>query len=178
LLHREVFEHEYYRLPLARLPATILDVGAGIGLTAVYFSRLFPDARLACVEPAPDNLCLLERNLKLNGVRASVFPAAIDAADRRLLMQQGAKYLASSLESGLKPGLYVATTSIPKILGRLGWDHVGLLKVDIHGAEPDLLSGPTEWISLVDTLCIKCHAGFGDVQLRELASGFGFLPPP
>jgi hypothetical protein len=39
----------------------------------------------------------LERNLKLNGVRASVFPAAIDAADRRLLMQQGAKYLASSL---------------------------------------------------------------------------------
>jgi hypothetical protein len=54
---------------------------------------------------------------------------------------------------------------------------LGLLKVDIHGAEADLLSGPTEWISLADALCIKRHAAFGDVEGRELASRLGFLPP-
>src|SRR5262245_22207843 len=74
-IHGEVFEHEYYRLPLLAPPKTILDLGANIGLTAVYFSRLFPMAALACVEPVPENLRVLARNLELNAIRATVIPA-------------------------------------------------------------------------------------------------------
>src|SRR5437773_4672900 len=48
-IHGEVFCHEYYRLPLESPPATILDLGSNAGLTAVYFGRLYPDAKLACV---------------------------------------------------------------------------------------------------------------------------------
>ena len=52
----EVFEHEYYRLSLPVPPSTILDLRANAGFTAVYFARVYPIARLACVEPVPDNL--------------------------------------------------------------------------------------------------------------------------
>jgi hypothetical protein len=65
-IHSEVFEHQYYRLPLRSAPATILDLGANIGLATVYFARMFPRAALACVEPAPENLRLLRDNLALN----------------------------------------------------------------------------------------------------------------
>jgi FkbM family methyltransferase len=173
--HCEVFEREYYRLPLGRTPATVLDVGAGIGLTAVYFSRLFPQARLACVEPDPESLCVLARNLSLNGVRARGFQAAVRAADGQLLIKQGAKYVVPP--ATFSSGLYAMTTSIPAIIASLGWDRIGLLKVDLPGAEADLLSDPGDWINLVDVLCIKSQSRFGDVEFRELASRFGFLPP-
>ena len=116
----------------------------------------------------------LERNLKLNGVRASVFPAAIDAADAAA---DAARSQIPSTSREFRSGIFVVATSIPTIIGRLGWDRIGLLKVDIAGAEPDLFSQPADWISLVDILCIKCHSAPVDIQLRELASGSGFLPP-
>ena len=75
----EVFDHQYYRLPLASPPATILDLGAHIGLTAIYFARVFPKARIACVEPHPDNVRLLRKNLQANAVEAAVFAAQNDA---------------------------------------------------------------------------------------------------
>jgi len=60
----EVFHHRYYEIPLASPPETILDLGANTGMTAVYFGRAYPAARLACVEPVPDNLRVLARNLR------------------------------------------------------------------------------------------------------------------
>ena len=50
-IHGEVFEHHYYRLGLPFQPATILDLGANAGYTAVYFSRTYPSAKIMAVEP-------------------------------------------------------------------------------------------------------------------------------
>ena len=72
-IHGEVFEHNYYRLPVKSAPETILDLGANIGLTAVYFGRLFPRAQLACVEPVPANQRVLEQNVQLNAVMRRLF---------------------------------------------------------------------------------------------------------
>src|SRR5687768_1781354 len=85
-IHSEVFEHQYYRFPLHAVK-TILDLGANAGFTAVYFGRLYPDARIACVEPMPENLRVLERNLQLNGISATIFRAAVDTSDATVLME-------------------------------------------------------------------------------------------
>ena len=50
-----IFDHRYYELPLPFTPATILDLGANIGWTAIYFARRYPHARIACVEPMSGN---------------------------------------------------------------------------------------------------------------------------
>ena len=89
-VHSEVFEHQYYRLPLRFAPATILDLGANIGLSTIYFARRYPGSRLACVEPVPENVRLLIRNLKDNAVEAEVIAAAIDAKDGVVAMERGA----------------------------------------------------------------------------------------
>src|SRR5262249_12626590 len=146
----EVFDHETYRLPLPAPPKTIMDLGANIGLTAIYFGRLFPTAALACVEPVPENLRVLARNLELNGIHATIISAAVDVNDGCVLIERdrmdyGHK-IAVARESSSGPLLKVTSLSVPTILQRLGWDRIGLLKIDIEGHERVLFSTDCEWL--------------------------------
>ena len=84
---RRSFEHQYYRLPFGGSPETILDLGANIGLTTIYLARAFPQAALACVEPFAKNLRVLERNLQLNKIHATIFPAAVHIDDGCVRME-------------------------------------------------------------------------------------------
>ena len=178
-VHSEVFEHQYYRLPLRFAPATILDLGANIGLSAIYFARCYPESRIACVEPMPGNLKLLIRNLRENAVEAEVIAAAIDAKDGVVAMEYGAAdyghKIAAAAPSSVSPE--VASFSVPSILRRLGWNRVGLLKIDIEGHESVLLSQACEWLVRVDALCVEYHHDFAEAELGRLARQFGFLPP-
>ncbi len=54
----------------------ILDLGANIGTSAIYFQRRFPNAHIACVEPSPGNLAMLERNHRLNALSVTIFDCA------------------------------------------------------------------------------------------------------
>jgi FkbM family methyltransferase len=51
-----------YNLPKEVNPSYILDAGANIGLAALFFSDHFPDAKIVCCEPVPENLELLTLN--------------------------------------------------------------------------------------------------------------------
>lgn len=180
-IHGEVFGHQYYQLSLSRPPKTILDLGANTGMTAIYFGRVYPEARIACVEPVPANLRVLEMNLALNAVRADVFAAAIDVKDGSLQMELGPmdyghKVSSDSIGTTGKT-VEVGALSIPTIMHRLGWERIGLLKVDIEGHEKVLLSTDCEWLRYVDTMCVECHDGFGESDLVRISSLFGFLPP-
>src|SRR5580693_7464158 len=178
-VHSEVFENQYYRLPLRFAPATILDLGANIGLSAIYFARRYPGSRLACVEPVPDNVRLLIRNLKDNAVEAEVIAAAIDAKDGVVAMERSAADYGHKIATAAPSAAWfdVASVSIPSIMRRLGWDRIGLLKIDIEGHESVLLSQACEWLADVDALCVEYHHHFAEAELGRLARQFGFLPP-
>ncbi len=61
----EVFLDQCYRLPkfLDCSFRNIIDLGANVGLTTLYFSQYFPKANFVCIEPNPENFLLLKRNL-------------------------------------------------------------------------------------------------------------------
>lgn len=180
-IHSEVFEHEYYRLPLRGPPRTILDLGANIGLSAVYFARLFPDAELACVEPAPDNVRMLARNLELNSVSAAVVAAAVDVNDGRVLLALDERDYAHQIvvppKHGARPLLEVDAISVPSLMRRLSWERIGLLKVDIEGHEAALFARDCDWLEKVDAMCIEWHVEDGPARLAALAERFSFEAP-
>ena len=179
----EIFEHRYYdfRLPVA--PQTILDVGANAGFASVFFAHKYPDAAIGCVEPMPDNLRVLHSNIRNNGVSAEVFPNALCACDGVVLMQiadndYGHKIADIGFGRTFNGGtLEVVGVSVPTIMRHLGWERIGLLKIDIEGYEGVLLRGDCQWLRQVDALCIECHEGFGEKDLAEVAMRFNFLPP-
>lgn len=53
------FEYEF---PLWANPKCILDVGANIGVTALYLAKKFPNAIIHAFEPEPDNFEILRMN--------------------------------------------------------------------------------------------------------------------
>jgi FkbM family methyltransferase len=66
-----------YSIPTG-LTGWALDVGAHIGAVTIALLLDNPDLRVVAIEPVPDNVALLRRNLELNGVadRCVVMPAA------------------------------------------------------------------------------------------------------
>jgi len=179
----EVFEHGYYDLPLNCVPRTVLDLGANIGLTALYFARMYPTAELACVEPMPENLALLESNLADNRVNATVHGAAISITDAPIKMQR------ARLAYGSKPAeipygarvdgetVEVRGVSILSLMHQLGWSRIDLVKIDIEGYEAILLRENASWLKSVDNLCIEIHEGFSERELRDVAAQWGFKAP-
>ena len=177
--HSEVFERQYYRLPLRAAPATLLDLGANIGLSAIYLARLFPGSRLACVEPVADNLRLLARNLALNGVAAEIIAAAADIRDGVVVMERQAMDYAHKVAEPTSPAaslFRVSGMSIPSMMRRMGWARINLLKIDIEGHEKQLFSQDCEWLHDVDALCLEYHHHDAEAELARVASQFGFAP--
>jgi FkbM family methyltransferase len=180
-IHSEVFEHLYYKLPLKSMPKTILDLGANIGFTAIYFSRCFPKAEIVCVEPEPNNADVLMRNLALNHVNAEVIRAAVSTVDGEATLQlsnndYGHKLLKPN-EQFIGESITVPTFSVTTILDTLGWESVDLVKIDIEGYERQLFSDDCKWLYGVQALCIEWHYESAEAELKRLASRFGFLDP-
>jgi FkbM family methyltransferase len=177
-----VFHHRYYRLPLVCPPQTILDLGANAGFTALFFSRTYPAAEIACVEPIPANVECLKLNLELNGIAARVFQAAIAPHDGIVSMALAEKDYGHHVcqeDGGENKSsiLRVPAISIPTCLEILNWERINLLKIDIEGYESVLLSSRCEWLRVVETICIECHTDYGLEDLSMLAKRWGFLPP-
>jgi FkbM family methyltransferase len=179
----EVFGHRYYDFPLPFQPVTILDLGANVGFTAIFFARKYPFAQIACVEPMPNNLKMLEENLESNDIKATIFPSAVAIADGFLQMvvdthDYGHKVADIEYGKAIQGEiLEVTALSVPTLMKKLSWERISLLKVDVEGYEAVLLKEDCEWLAFVDAICIECHEGYGEADLRALAQAWGFVKP-
>jgi FkbM family methyltransferase len=63
-------ENDYYLSQTAvfREGDTVVDVGAHLGISAIYLAKKFPFIRVYALEPEPNNYDCLQRNIALNGV--------------------------------------------------------------------------------------------------------------
>lgn len=78
-LYDEIFVQEVYAAYDLRVPAggLVLDIGANIGMFALYALRKFPGARVYCFEPAPHCLERLRVNLGQLGDAVRIFSTAL-----------------------------------------------------------------------------------------------------
>ena len=134
-------------LELIEPAATVIDVGANIGLWSLVAAR-----RAGCVhafEPAPSTFARLRRNLDLNGMPNVV-------ANRLAVDREGGTtsfYEAIESNSGgagylRRPGAPVEVTvervTLDDYCRSRGIERVGVLKLDIEGAEWLALQGAEE----------------------------------
>jgi FkbM family methyltransferase len=177
----EIFLDQIYSSVLQHVAdaETIIDLGANIGLAALYFAGHFPRSSLMCVEPDATNYELLVANLSkfITTNRCRTLRAALWDAKVPLVMNplDGAgRTNAGTLRecdpsvqgSEVVPGLPIA-----EIIRTSGFDHVDLLKVDVEGAETPLFAGDRSWLDQVGAIAIEFHgesrreSDFGDAIL-------------
>lgn len=62
--YKEIFVDQDYSSPIPlELTGRILDLGAHLGLAALFFARAYPKAQIDCYEPNPEAAILLKKNL-------------------------------------------------------------------------------------------------------------------
>lgn len=151
---REVWFDETYRLPFDIEVGRVIDLGANIGLTSVYFAKKYGVGTIIAVEPNPANALLAKRNLEQNGIAFHLVEAAIGPSD-------GVAYFMDAAESNLgyvsNQGREVRMISMRTLCSEFNLDGVDLLKIDIEGGEQALLTNQTGWINKVGAIIAEFH---------------------
>ena len=156
---REVFHEREYEVACWDIkPKVIVDAGANIGLTSLYFAARCDYARIIAIEPEASNVELLRRNT--NGVEnITVKAGALWPRKTSLsLVDDHAAKWAFSVQEGSAAQSSVSAFTVPEILAEIGSDYIDLLKLDIEGAEKELFSGSCEsWLPRVKRIVIELH---------------------
>jgi len=158
---------------------TVLDIGAHIGDTAVYFGRR--GANVTAFEPDRRMCELARRNIALNDLRADVRNIGIGGKNETLLLSttaRGADQTSVTLFPGSKPFDGFHDTTIPVQIIALAeavssFQSIGLLKIDCEGCEyPALLSLPKHALRKIEHIIMEYH---GDgAALAEILRTSGF----
>jgi FkbM family methyltransferase len=157
--------------------ATIVDAGANIGYNTVYAARLVgPSGRVVAIEPAADNVRILRDNILANALdNVVVHPMALGRGhETRDLFLRGET---SAVNSLFQPSVYAQVTGVERVavapLDDLVDGRIDLVKIDVEGAELDVLHGMTRILRQRTTqLIVEWH------PLLQEAAGYaaGALP--
>ncbi len=174
-----VMSHFYnwsYRVqdPEARVE-WIIDAGANIGDETVKFRQYHPHAQIIAVEADAANADVLKKNVtQLPGVHVEA-KALWSVAGERLRLVRGANPEASRVTSGNVAGEHVETTSFEKLREVYGFERVGIVKLDIEGAEEELLAeGNTSWLERVDVVIMEVADHESPAGLQRLLRAFPY----
>jgi FkbM family methyltransferase len=130
----EVLLYGNYADEVEPAPRSILDLGANIGASALYFRSRFPDARIHCVEASPTIVETLRQNVA--GLGVEVEHAAVADTPGTITFYESADSWSGSTSVTSGRPVEVAAVTLDDLLSRTRPD---LLKIDIEGAEFDVL---------------------------------------
>jgi FkbM family methyltransferase len=145
----------------------VLDLGANIGIATLYFSERLPEAQIRAVEPSLANCRVFEKNLESEITSGRVqlvrCAAGVEDADGLFAIGDDIRYDSFSVrQAGADSASEIATyesvpiRSVTSLLDGLARPLI--VKIDIEGAEEELLRARERWIHLADCLMIEFHS--------------------
>jgi len=146
--HRDALQRKYQAILTRQRTPLIVDCGAYIGVSSLWFAACFPQARIVAIEPAPDNARLLRRNAE--GHQIEVIEAGVGAVEATLaLVDSGNGTMGYRTIDDPEAAFQVPIVPLRTILARnaeLEYEPL-ILKVDIEGSERALFAN-TRWEDL------------------------------
>lgn len=165
----------YTRMSASRSPL-IVDAGANIGASSVYFAYSFPQARVVAIEPADSNFELLVANSTDTTIEC-VHAALASNPGRVDLLDPGQGYWGFRTGTGASSAAGKTVQSIGCVtINDIYKTHAHdcapfMVKIDIEGGEDDLFSANTEWVADTPIILIELH----DWMLTGSANSRTFL---
>lgn len=175
---RQMWVDETCKLPMTVSPDTIFDLGANIGMAGVWLAKTYGAKHVVAVEPVPANAELARQNFAQNGISATVHQAAVakEAGTAEFLLSAGSGNgrLNTQNETDV-PTLTVPLITMDSLLRDIPAHYNLLLKMDIEGAEQQVLEDSPEWLQRMNSMLIEFHPPLADsVALRDVLSHAGF----
>ena len=182
-LKKEIFSENCYYLESDVEEPVIVDAGAHIGLTVIYFKMLFPKSRIIAFEPVPDNFELLKKNVSENQLENVEMYQAVVAPKSGLLrihepVGEGAwKSGAGIIPKGWKgiqtnKEIKVEAIGIQEILQ----EKIDIFKMDIEGMEYEVIRNMGLSIRNIKNILIEVHPRkdhrIAEIQKILIQNGF------
>ena len=170
-------DNEYSILKVRRNqgPLKIFDVGANIGLYAVYIKFIDPHSVIHCFEPFEGALKLLKSNVK-DLCDIYLHPYGLFNNEQKALMNI---HRFNSGENSIKLNnqLYNGSISVRlKDAGsefdKLCLDYLDILKIDTEGCEVEILESIGERLSRIDYILVEYHSEKDRRHIDRVLSGF------
>ncbi len=134
-------------LPPQREVRTIVDVGANVGASGLFWKARYPEARLLCFEPVTENFALLSENLA-GYASTECYNEGLGSADAQLELiaspgagNQGGWSLYQRGQKGAEARQRVTIRRSGARLAELAVHSIDILKVDTEGHEREILLG-------------------------------------
>ncbi len=120
--------------------ATIIDIGANIGLFSTQAYQLWPQAKLISVEPNPESYKLLTQNLQLNQIQSQTYQSAVtkSANPKQIKLYYNQNPAMVSQITGSGKSFTANTITLEQLTKNI--QTPALLKIDIEGGEYDLFT--------------------------------------
>jgi FkbM family methyltransferase len=135
----------------------VVDCGANIGLTALWFHWQFPQAGIICVEPDEANLAILRQNIEPYPGITAVHGAVWSRPSRLRIANPGSGSASFRMEEAGADGPGIRGFSMPELIELAGPGHLLAAKIDIEGAEAEVFRGDCEWMRRVPFIAVELH---------------------
>lgn len=168
--YKELFEDEIYFFKADTDAPLIVDCGANIGLSVLYFKSLYPNARVIAYEPDAENMQFLKRNIALNNLTGVECRQKAVWINNEELQFASDGTQGSSIASGnpTSPTVKVKAERLADVVRNT---KVDFLKIDIEGAESDVLHDCAPFLQNVQYLFVEYHGKANETgKLADLFS--------
>ncbi len=176
-IYNEKFIKEEYKVDLEGLEPVIIDAGAHIGITSVYFKKLYPECTILAFEPDKTNYLLYKKNIsinKLNKIKCLNF--ALSDEDNTTTMYTRDKSestwtWANTIIKGIwgPNNPYNVPITVQSVkLSRYINTPVDLLKLDIEGAEESVLKELENKLNLVKNIIFEYHGTKYSTKINKI----------
>jgi FkbM family methyltransferase len=169
--YREIFDGGIYGFKAKTDTPRIIDCGANIGLSVIYFKKLYPKSRLTAFEPDPTIFATLAYNVAQLGF------TGIELEQKAVWINHSG--VSFQVEGGFSgripmPGDESRLISVESVrLRDYLNEKVDFLKVDIEGVEAEVLHDCKDLLPNVEHLFVEYHSHVSQKQtLHEVLAIF------
>jgi FkbM family methyltransferase len=153
-MYDEIFKKQIYAFSCNEPKPYIIDCGANIGLSIIYFKSLFPEANIVAFEPDPKVYQVLQKNVERLSDVVLRERALWGEETKMEFFSEGADGGSLSESSATIGKLEILTERLSTyITGK-----VDFLKIDIEGAELTVLAECESKLHLVQNMFIEYHS--------------------
>jgi FkbM family methyltransferase len=142
-------------------PRFIVDAGAHIGCSALFFASSFPRANVAAIEADPGNYQLLLRNTRDHQRIRAIHAAVWHRPESVVIANEQDDPWSFQIKSADGQCTTIQGMTVSAIISECGFEKIDLLKLDIEGAEREIFeAGDLDWMNRTDAIMIELHDRF------------------
>lgn len=138
---------------------TIIDIGAHIGLFALFCTQFCEKGIIYCFEPVKENYDMLQANLTLNNISNVVaINSAVSSSSGTVTIYLNDDESGHSIYGNGSRRIEVKSISLQEIIDSKNIRNCDFLKIDCEGEEYKIIDSlPTHYLDKINKMCIEYH---------------------